>query len=234
MGRLRRGEPGVRAVLAAEAKQDPVFLIQDYHLTLVPRMLRELVPEARILHFSHTPFAGRTYLRTLPGRDALGDAPRDARRRRRRVPGPSVGRELPPVRARAGGRPRRHPRAPRRGRRPRGAGPLVPRRGRRVRDPGGAASDRASGLRTRSRRSAATPLLLRVDRLEPSKNILRGFLAFELFLQKHREWRGEVVFLALLSPRARRSRVPTTAPTAAPRPTGSTRRSARRTGRRSS
>ena len=53
-------------VLAAESKQDPVFLIQDYHLTLVPRMLRELVPEARILHFSHTPFAGRTYLRTLP------------------------------------------------------------------------------------------------------------------------------------------------------------------------
>jgi trehalose 6-phosphate synthase len=43
-------------------------------------------------------------------------------------------------------------------------------------------------------------LLLRVDRLEPSKNILRGFLGFELFLQKHPEWRDRVVFLALLSP----------------------------------
>src|SRR4026207_1823141 len=52
--------------LAVEAKHDPIFLIQDYHLTMVPQMLRELAPEARILHFSHTPFAGRTYFRTLP------------------------------------------------------------------------------------------------------------------------------------------------------------------------
>ncbi|HEX4942406.1 MAG TPA: trehalose-6-phosphate synthase, partial [Actinomycetota bacterium] len=37
--------------LSVEAKHDPIFLIQDYHLTLVPRFLRELVPEARILHF---------------------------------------------------------------------------------------------------------------------------------------------------------------------------------------
>jgi trehalose 6-phosphate synthase len=36
--------------------------------------------------------------------------------------------------------------------------------------------------------------------MEPSKNILRGFLAFELLLQKHPGWRGKVVFLALLSP----------------------------------
>ena len=36
--------------------------------------------------------------------------------------------------------------------------------------------------------------------MEPSKNILRGFLAFELLLQKHPGWRGRVVFLALLSP----------------------------------
>jgi len=43
-------------------------------------------------------------------------------------------------------------------------------------------------------------LLLRVDRLEPSKNILRGFLAYELFLRRHPEWRGRVRFLALLSP----------------------------------
>ena len=51
----------------------------------------------------------------------------------------------------------------------------------------------------------------------------RGFLAFELLLQKHPEWRGDVVFLALLSPS--REEVPptaTTAPTAARRPTGST------------
>src|SRR4029450_10521073 len=33
---------------------DTAFLIQDYHLSLVPRMLRELVPDALIAHFSHT------------------------------------------------------------------------------------------------------------------------------------------------------------------------------------
>ncbi len=45
---------------------DPAFLIQDYHLSLAPRFLRELRPDARIAHFSHTPFAGSTYLRILP------------------------------------------------------------------------------------------------------------------------------------------------------------------------
>ena len=43
-------------------------------------------------------------------------------------------------------------------------------------------------------------LLLRVDRLEPSKNILRGFLAYELFLRRNPGWRGRVRFLALLTP----------------------------------
>jgi trehalose 6-phosphate synthase len=47
-----------------------------------------------------------------------------------------------------------------------------------------------------------TKLLLRVDRLELSKNIVRGFEAFELFLEEHPEWHGQVKFLALL-PRSR-------------------------------
>jgi trehalose 6-phosphate synthase len=41
-------------------------------------------------------------------------------------------------------------------------------------------------------------LLLRVDRTDPSKNIVRGFVAFELLLEEHPELHGEVVFLALL------------------------------------
>ena len=43
-------------------------------------------------------------------------------------------------------------------------------------------------------------LLLRVDRFEPSKNILRGFLAYELFLRSNPSWQGRVKFLALFSP----------------------------------
>src|SRR3989442_5227688 len=56
------------AELSKEAARDPVFLIQDYHLSLVPQMLRDLHPSARIVHFSHTPFAGANYLRILPVR----------------------------------------------------------------------------------------------------------------------------------------------------------------------
>ncbi|HEU0104049.1 MAG TPA: trehalose-6-phosphate synthase [Mycobacteriales bacterium] len=41
-------------------------------------------------------------------------------------------------------------------------------------------------------------LVLRVDRTDPSKNIVRGFDAFELLLEEHPEQQGEVVFLALL------------------------------------
>ena len=187
--------------LAAEAKQDPVFLIQDYHLTLVPRMLRELVPEARILHFSHTPFAGRTYLRTLPveirsemlrgmlGSDVVGFQGRqwgenfllsarelegvhvDIRAHRAEVDGREVQVRSFPV----------------------AVGAFEIRQA--------SESDRAKRLRAQIEKIRGDRrLLLRVDRLEPSKNILRGFLAFELLLQKHPEWRGKVVFLALISP----------------------------------
>ena len=43
-------------------------------------------------------------------------------------------------------------------------------------------------------------LLLRVDRTDPSKNIVRGFQAYDLLLTEHPELRGRVVFLALLQP----------------------------------
>jgi trehalose 6-phosphate synthase len=187
--------------LSSEAKHDPVFLIQDYHLTLVPAMLRQLVPEARILHFTHTPFAGRTYLRTLPvdmresilrgmlGADVVGfqgrqwgenfllsardleDVHVDIRARRAEVDGREVQVRSFPVAVGA----------------------------QEIRE--AAASDRAERLRTQIDKIRGDgKLLLRVDRLEPSKNILRGFLALELLLQKYPDWRGRVVFLALLSP----------------------------------
>ncbi|MFA4964633.1 MAG: trehalose-6-phosphate synthase [Thermoleophilia bacterium] len=43
-------------------------------------------------------------------------------------------------------------------------------------------------------------LLLRVDRLDPSKNIIRGFLAFDRFLELHPEFKDHITFLALLQP----------------------------------
>jgi trehalose 6-phosphate synthase len=43
-------------------------------------------------------------------------------------------------------------------------------------------------------------IIVRVDRLEPSKNILRGFAAFEALLQRTPRLRGRVTFLAFLVP----------------------------------
>src|SRR5262249_11291279 len=54
-------------------------------------------------------------------------------------------------------------------------------------------------LRGRVRRAGSPRLMVRVDRLEPSKNALRGFLAFEALLQRRPEWRGEVRFVAVQS-----------------------------------
>ena len=42
--------------------------------------------------------------------------------------------------------------------------------------------------------------VLRVDRTDPSKNIVRGFRAFGLMLERHPELRGRVRMLALLDP----------------------------------
>ena len=43
-------------------------------------------------------------------------------------------------------------------------------------------------------------LILRVDRIEPSKNIIRGFQAFAEMLELYPEYRGQVKFLAILVP----------------------------------
>ena len=65
--------------------------------------------------------------------------------------------------------------------------------------------ERAAGRATRFARQEATlprpeKLIVRVDRTDPSKNIVRGFHAFALLLDAHPEWRGRVTMLALLDP----------------------------------
>ncbi|MFE7130332.1 trehalose-6-phosphate synthase [Streptomyces sp. NPDC057638] len=52
--------------LADRAAEGAAVLVQDYHLALVPGMLRELRPDLRIGHFSHTPWAPVDYFRMLP------------------------------------------------------------------------------------------------------------------------------------------------------------------------
>ena len=43
-------------------------------------------------------------------------------------------------------------------------------------------------------------LVLRVDRTDPSKNVVRGFKAFEYYLDAHPEMHARVSMLALLDP----------------------------------
>jgi trehalose 6-phosphate synthase len=188
------------AALADEGDRHPVYLIQDYHLSLVPGMLRELRPDARIIHFTHTPFAGATYLRILPlhMREAIlrGMAGADVAGFQAR---PWVEsfllsvRSLPGFRVLRGGRfvvddrvaaARAFPVAV-------SAHPL--------RETAARPEIRAHRRELEAWRGDAA-LLLRVDRLEPSKNILRGFLAYELFLRSHASWLERVKFLALFSP----------------------------------
>lgn len=189
------------AELLAEIPGDPPFLIQDYHLSLVPRFLRELRPEARINHFSHTPFAGSTYLRILPApiRDALlrgllgadvlgfqtGQWAENFLFSVRALPGARV--DLARSRVTIDGREilvRVYPisvEAPH------------------LRELAQTSEVKAA-RRTLARRQGDRALLLRVDRFELTKNIARGFLAYEAFLRENPEWQGRVTFLALLSP----------------------------------
>jgi trehalose 6-phosphate synthase len=186
--------------LADLSDPQPVYLIQDYQLPLVPGMLRELRPEARIVHFSHTPFTGATYLRVLPAamRDAIlkGLAGADVIGFQARAWVENFllsARGVGGIRVLRGGRisigdrvalVRPFP---------------VAIDARAIRDT--AAEPETAQMRGEVRSwKGDEAMLLRVDRLDPSKNILRGFLAYELFLKRNPSWRGRVRFLALSTP----------------------------------
>lgn len=49
-----------------EAPADAIVLLQDHHLALVPPRLRDARPDITSVHFSHTPFANPDELRVLP------------------------------------------------------------------------------------------------------------------------------------------------------------------------
>lgn len=183
------------------ASEEPAYLVQDYHLALVPRFLRELRPHAHIAHFSHTSVAGPTYMRMLPtamyegllhgmlGADVLGFHSQawaeNFMLSARQISGVRV--DLGRSRIRAGGRDvavRIHP---------------ISVDGHAMRE--SAATREIHDLRQDlARWRGDARLILRVDRLELTKNIVRGFRAYELLLRRHPRLRGQVRFLSLLSP----------------------------------
>lgn len=54
------------SAVAEEAPEGAAVLVQDYHLTLLAPQLRRSRPDLRLVHFSHTPFAGPDLMRVLP------------------------------------------------------------------------------------------------------------------------------------------------------------------------
>ncbi|QTD99298.1 alpha,alpha-trehalose-phosphate synthase (UDP-forming) [Streptomyces cyanogenus] len=178
--------------LAEEAAEGAAVLIQDYHLALAPRMLRQLRPDLRIGHFSHTPWAPPDYFRLLPddiAAELLGGilgADRAAFLTRRwadaftdcchAVLGPGI-----PSGTRIGVH---------------GLGADADFLRKRAHEPD--VDERMAALRAEIGEGRKT--IVRVDRTELSKNIVRGLLAYEQLLADHPEWREKVVHLAFAYP----------------------------------
>ncbi|MFF4352199.1 trehalose-6-phosphate synthase [Streptomyces sp. NPDC001530] len=200
--------------LADEAAQRAVVIVQDYHLCLVPGMLRELRPDLRIGHFSHTPWAPEEYFRMLPddiraqlvwgmlGADRLGFLTWRWASAFMRCAGEVDRERIFPTSP--SGDPRRSVEHS-----PTGRPPL------RTTQIGvhGLGAD-AEFLRARSHESdvdqrmavlraeigEGRKAIVRVDRTELSKNIVRGLLAYRQLLEDHPEWRERVVHVAFAYP----------------------------------
>ncbi|MGI8460138.1 MAG: alpha,alpha-trehalose-phosphate synthase (UDP-forming) [Solirubrobacterales bacterium] len=63
-----------------------------------------------------------------------------------------------------------------------------------------AASEQVAGYGEELARRRRDYLIIRVDRADLSKNVLRGFTAFDVFLSQHPEFRERVTFIAHLQP----------------------------------
>ncbi len=61
-------------------------------------------------------------------------------------------------------------------------------------------SDEVRSYRQRLRAYTGDQTIVRIDRVEPSKNIVRGFQAYEQLLETYPEYRGRVKFVAILVP----------------------------------
>jgi trehalose 6-phosphate synthase len=60
-------------VVSEATTSDPLVLVQDYHLALVPRMVRDLMPAATIITFWHIPWPNPEAFAICPWREELLD-----------------------------------------------------------------------------------------------------------------------------------------------------------------
>jgi len=62
-----------RTVVEESKSKDPIVLVQDYHLALLPRMIREALPAATIITFWHIPWPNPEAFAICPWREELLD-----------------------------------------------------------------------------------------------------------------------------------------------------------------
>ncbi|TMB98739.1 MAG: trehalose-6-phosphate synthase [Chloroflexi bacterium] len=186
--------------VARAAPKRPLVLVHDYQLYLVPRLVRQALPSAMIQHFVHVPWPTPQYWKILPkpmrdailegmlGCDVVGfQSSLDVRN------------FLMTCEENAGLQVDEHERAVLFG------GRVVYARHYPISIdvPATTRLAQTQGVR-RIEREISTwrppKLIVRIDRTDPSKNIVRGFIAFDKLLRYHPELRGKVQFWAFLQP----------------------------------
>jgi trehalose 6-phosphate synthase len=187
-------------VAELEAQPDAAVFFHDYHLYLAPRFVRARVPDAALSHFIHVPWPEPDYWRVLPepirlalhdgllANDTVGFHTDRWRRNFLRSCADIAGAEGNFEEGTADYDGRRvfatcHPISV---------------------DPAEfddlAESREVLDLEAQLRANRPERLVLRVDRTDPSKNVVRGFRAFERLLEDHPELHERVGMLALLDP----------------------------------
>ena len=187
--------------LATEAAPGAKVMVQDYHLDVTPRQLRERRGDLLISHFTHTPWAPPDYFAMLPdqvardiltgllGADHVGfhtarwarafvqccalllDCPVDEEALTVEWEGRTVQVGLHPLGTSAEEMRER-----------------------------AAEEDVQAGLAHLRELVGDRRVIARVDRTELSKNIVRGLLAYRELLRSRPEWRGRVVHVAYAYP----------------------------------
>ena len=186
-GAYRRVNETYARAIAEAAPDGAAVLVQDYHLSLVPGALRALRPDLRVVHFHHTPFAGPDAMRMLPVGVATelleGLAAATACGFHTQRWASAFEQSCAEV---LGVKPRTF---------------VAPAAVDADDIRAVAASDRCeASRRDLDAQVGDRKLLVRVDRIELSKNIARGFHAFDELLRSHPEWRERVVFGAFVYP----------------------------------
>jgi len=169
------------------APQGAAVLVQDYHLGLLGLGLAERRPDLAAVHFSHTPFATPTWLRVLPDHIAAEvlsglAAHRACGFHSARWAGDfgACCREVLALSPRTFVSP-------------------LPADADDVRAAAGSAACHAA-LAEIDEQVGDRLVVARVDRIELSKNLLRGFLAFDDLLERQPSWRERAVFVASVYP----------------------------------